>query len=889
MKPLRGLRAWMMRLVGLARRDADDARITEEMRFHLDQLAKRYERDGLSQAEARRRAAMTFGSTTAHREAGRDALGAMALERLAGNIRLGVRTLLHTPLSSLTIVATLGLCIGAATAMFATVNGVLLRALPFQEPDRLVWISSVRPDRWDAPFTLPEFMDFRELARESDVAAYTSWNAGWETSGGITRVQGMRMSANGFALLGARPSAGRLLETADDDVRAPHVVVLTHPFWMATHAGSKDVVGSPMRLNGEIYTIVGVMPEHFPWPLRGVDIVVPLVPDRDPLRHLRGSVNFLRLFGRLAAPDAMGGAERELTNVTADLRRQFPTEYATKIGVRFTPMREYFVGGYRSQLYFMLGGVALLFGVGLASVLNLLSMRAASRRTEIAVRRAIGASTGHLASQLLAEGTLLAIAGGLTGAGIASWAVSLTGFASPLNVLRFDEIRLDGQSLVVIVALSTIAAVLFSVIPLAVAMQTPAQAALLGSSRSSIGGGGQSRLRAAFVVAEVALALMLTFGMAMLADSLWRLERVDLGYQPDSVFITRVSLPAQRYRRPEELAQFVDRVHAELASDPEVVRDAMISVAPLSGLLRSVNFSVDGLPFLPTERPLANYRQISPDYFAVIRAPIVSGRSFVEQDDPSSMSVAVVSRALADRYLPAAAIGRRLLIDDNNVGPRAVTVVGVVENLRHVMLDAKPEFDIYLPLRQTHPDGVALVANNQFWVVRVATDPMRFEETFRRVLARVEPEAASSGASTLRTSVDTALAPRRVSVALVTGFAAVALVLAALGVHGVMAYAVQLQRRSIALRVALGATTRNVVGDVLRSALGLAAVGLAAGIAGALASARALEGLVFGVAPRDPVMLAVAAVVLVATTILASWIPARRAARIDPAMALRGE
>jgi len=891
MTPLRRLRALLARLgAALGSRHADEARMAEEMRFHLEHLADRYVAEGVPPDEARRRAALAFGGVANHQDDARRALRVFALDEIARDLRVCLRRFRRAPVATLSIVATLALCIGATTGVFSIVNAVLLRDIPFATPDRLVWIASVRPDRNDAPLSLPEFMEFGERARHVTLGAFANWSASLATEGGAQRLQGMRMSARGFDVLGAPATAGRLLHAADDAAGADRAVVLSHAFWLRQFGGdTAAALGTTLRLNGEPFTIVGVLPRYFPLPLRDVDVVVPLAPDRDPRRHLHGSTNFLRVFGRLAESASPADAEQELAGFTRDLRDRHGTAYASKLGVRLTQLQEQLVGGSRRALFMMLGSVALMLLIALTNVGNLLLIRATARQGDVALQRALGASTRTIARQLVTEGAVLAGAGGLAGAALAWWSVALTARLGPLRVLRLEEARIDWTALLVALALSLAATALFSVLPLGVALRADPQAALAASGRMRSGSRGHGRLRTAGVIAEVALALVLVSGTTTMVQSLARLQQVDLGYRPDSVFIARLALPPQAYNRLGNITAFYGRLQDAFAARSEVVAAGLTSVAPLSGLLASVPVAVVDAPLPPGERPSANYRVVSPGYLAAIRATMLRGRGFTEADDSSAIPVAIVSRAFADRFLPGDPIGRQILVDDNNTGPRPLTVVGVMADMRLVALEGQPTDDVYIPLRQAHPDGVGLLANVQFWTIRVATDPSRFHATFRRILQEVDRDAASSGLGTLQGSVDAVLAPRRFSVALLVAFAGMALVLATVGVYGVMAYSVELRRREIALRLALGASPGGAVGLVLRNALGVVAVGIASGSVLALAFGRAMEGLWFGVAPGDPLVLGGVAALLGLTTMLASWMPARRAARIAPIVALAGE
>lgn len=812
------------------------------------------------------------------------------MRSLLAQLRLGSRALRRSPTSSAFIVATLALCIAASTGVFSIVYGVLVRALPYRDPAHLMWISSVRPSRSDSPFSLPEFMDLRERARTIDLVAYTSWNPTRPTATVTQRLQGIRISGAAFDLLGVRPSAGRLLRDGDDAADADPVAVLSYGFWQRNFVGRSNVIGTTIRLNGEPFVVVGVLPRHFPLPLRDLDVVVPLVPDRDPRRHLRNSVNFLRVVGRLRAGTTADVAERELTALTADLRARFPTEYATKLGVRITSLHEYLVGTSRLTLMVLLGCVGLMLAIALVNVLNLLLTRSATRHGEIAVRRALGASAWHVASQLLAEGVLLAAAGTIGGTLLAYWGVGLVTSAAGGAIPRLDEVHVDGTVLLFVAVLMAMATAMFSIAPLGLALRAAPHAALRAAGRTGAGYRGQAKLHGAFIVSQVALAVVLTATTAALLRSLTRLQRVELGYRTDSVFVARLSLPPQRYASPADVAGFYDRLHAELERRPGVRALGVVSVAPLSGLLATVPFTVPGRPPIAyRERPSANYRAVSPGYLTSIRARLVAGRDFVESDDASAPAVALVSHALVERYFGGTdPSGQELLVDDNDTGPRPVTVVGVVENMRHVDLEGPATYDIYIPLRQIHRDGVGLVTNNQFWTVRVLASPDAFGAVFLQALRAVDPEAATSGMSSMGSYVDRALGSRRFAVAVLVGVSIIALTLAAVGVYGVMAYSVTQRRREIGVRLALGTPPREVVRLILWRALRVSALGVAMGVMGSLIAGRAVAGLLFGNGPNDAGTLIAVSALLGAVSLAASWIPARRAARVDPVLVLSG-
>ena len=804
--------------------------------------------------------------------------------------RRGARALLRAPVFALAIVASLAITIGAVTTVFSVVDAVLLRALPFREPHRLMWISSVRPQRDDAPFSLPEYMDYAERARTVDIAGFTSWNASLATTSVAQRLQGMRISANAFGVLGVSPTAGRLLQPTDDLPDAARVVVLSHAFWLNRFGGNRGVVGQSLRLNGEEYQVVGVMPRHFPLPLRDIDVLVPLAPELDPRRHVRSSTNFLRLFARLRGSASLPAAQRELSAINADLRAEHPNEYATKLGARATPMQEYLVGGTRPTLLVMLGAAALLLGIAMANVLNLLLIRGIGRQGEMAVRRALGASTRHLAFGVVSEAAWLATTGAIAGAILARWSVSLVA-GSSIGVPRLDEARMEVRTLLFVIGVSVAATILFSVLPLFAAMRSAPRAALAAMGRGHQSGRGQTRLRAAFTVVQLAFAVLLTVITATMAASLAGLQRVELGFRPDSVYVARVALPPHKYGTVADVARFTDALEQALRAGPGVVAAGAVSIAPLSGQLYTVPFTVVGRPPADDrDRPNANLRAISPGYLRAIGGSLASGRELAPSDDEGSRSVAVVSRALADRYLAGVdPVGQQLLIDDNNDGPRPISIVGVVENMRHIDIDGPPPLDIFIPISQFHAHGLSFLAGSQFWTVRLAAAGTSYPSAFVRTLERIDRDVAAAQVRPMRAYVDDTLAPRTFSVSSLLGFAGLALILATIGVYGVVAYSVEQRRREIGLRLALGATGADVARSVILPAVRLALFGVGIGIAGALLTRQAIAGLLFGVTPTEPVILGVVSAALIGTSVLAATVPARRAASIDPVTALAGD
>ena len=805
---------------------------------------------------------------------------------ITNDLHVALRQHRRQPGFALAVVGTLGITIGATTAVFAVVNTVLVRALPFAAPDRLVWVASVRPDNPNAPFTLPEFIDYRSRTRTlSGLAAYANWSASLAGDAVTERLQGARMSANAFDVLGIAPAAGRLLNDSDDRADAPQVVLLSHRLWLRQFAASPDVVGRTVRINGESFTVAGVLPAHFPWPLRDVDVVTPLVPDRDPLRHARSSVNFLRFFGRLNEGRTFEEAQSELTAICRSLRQQFPVEYARKDAVKAVPFHEVLVGDFRQSMLFLLAAVMVVLLTALANLVSLALVRANGRRGELSIRIALGASRMQLLRQLAVESLLLAVIGSGVGWMVATQAVSAATAWAPPSIPRLGEVDLDITVASFMVAITVLVTALLTAPPFGTVIRSQAGEALRPSSRGATDDRWSHRARNVLVVAEISSALVLLLATIVLVDNLLRLQGLHPGFNPAGVFQARVSIPPA-HKSSDDVSRFYERLFDRLNAAPGVREVGVISIAPLTGLLATVPFSVAGHATADRDRPSANLRAISPGYLRAVGTRVMSGRLFAESDRSSAPHVALVSAALADRFLSGDAVGQRILIDDNNVGSRPVEVVGVVENVRQSGLDLPPTLDIYIPLRQVHADGVSLIRNNQFWMIKVDSDPAAFRATFLANLRAVDPDAAVSGAGTMRQFLDASLGPRRFNLGLFGVFALTTVLLAILGSYGLVSYAVSQRSAEIGLRMAIGATEGDVQRMILRQAAVLGVAGVVIGLAIAGALSPLVSSMVQDVS-LNPAVASATAVLLVGLVLTAAWLPARRAARIQPTLALR--
>ena len=806
---------------------------------------------------------------------------------MSTDCRIAFRQFRRQPGFVFAVISTLALAIGANIAVFAVVNAVLLRALPFSAPERLVWIASVRSDNPSAPFTVAEFMDYRSQTRAmSGIVAFANWTArlaGDEITEGL---QGARISANAFDVLGVTPAAGRLLHDADDQPSAAKVAVLGYRLWQRRFKGTAAAVGQSVRLSGESFVIAGVLPPHFPFPLREVDVFVPLAPELDPSRYVRNSANSLRLFGRLSPGLSSRQAQAELTTICRSLKDRFPVEYARKYAVKTVELREVFVGDYRQSMLLLLGAALVVLGTALANLVSLVLVRANERRAELSIRTAIGASRLHLGRQLIVESGLLVLSGCAVGWILAMWATSAALRWAPPSIPRLGEAGVDGRVLGFAVVIAVAAVVILTVAPLGAVWRAKAGDALRLSNRGTVGDRRSGRVRKTLVIVEISATLLLLLTTMVLLQNLLRLKRAQLGFSPDPVFQARISIPSA-YRSPDDLARFHDRLAERLVSLPGVEAVGVVSVAPLSGLLLTVPFTIEG-EAQERDRPNVNLRVISPAYLPAVGIRLLGGRPFSDADRPDTPPVALVSNALVKRFLNDAPLGRRLFINDNNTGPRPIQIVGIVEDVRQVALDAPPGLDVYIPLRQVHPDGVAFLRNNHFWMIRTATPPAAFRSSFLTHLRAVDQDAAISSAGAMREFVEAGFGPRRFNLGVFAAFSLAGIVLAVVGMYGLVAYAVSQRRFEIGIRMAIGATGHHIRRMIIREAALLGTAGAVLGGCMAAVVCPLVSHLAQDVSV--PILPAVSiAVFLLALVIAVASVPARRAARVLPTVAIRGE
>jgi len=794
---------------------------------------------------------------------------------------LAVRMLRRRPGFTALAVTVLALAIGANSAIFSVVEGVLLRAPAFEDPGRLVFIWEARPARNQVRNVVASYnyARWRERARSfTGISAYTSSAANLTGSGDPERLDAGRVTGNLFEVLGVRAFLGRALTDADSRPQAPPVAVLSEGFWRRRFAGDPGIVGRSLVLDGQPTTVVGVVPQSFQMPA-GRAIWLPITLDQELHDAWRG--RSMTVVARLAPEATLAQARDEMARLHADLAHELPA-YNTGWTVNVFPLHADLVRDVRPALTVLMGAVSLLLLVACANVANLLLARALSREREVAIRSALGASPARLVRQLLAESLLLGALGGVAGLLLGAWLLQGLLALLPAEVRLVAHVGLNPAVLAFTAGLSLASAVLFGLAP-ALQQARPSLAPALKEGGPTRGAShARRRLKAALVVSEIALSLVLTAGTGLLLRSFWRLANVDPGFRPQGVLTVPVGLPDRTYPTPERQSAFIREAVARISGLPGVGSAAAMSATPLGGVGSATRFRVLDRP-VPArgEEPSTNVRIVTPGLFRTLAIPLLAGRDFDERDVAGRPAVVVVSRGLAREFWPDKdPLGQRVSLSWD--GWTEAEVVGVVGDVRLNALDRDMPRVMYWPQAQLGSGFMALL-------VRTSTSPPSVVPAVREVLATLDRDLPPGRFRTLDEVAAGSLDPQRFLLQLLGAFALVALTLAAVGVYGVMSYTVAERIPEVGVRLAIGASPGDIVRLILGQGLALAAAGIAIGVVLAAAGAGALGTLLYEVPPRDPFSLAAVAALLLLATLAAAWLPARRAARTDPLKALRAE
>ncbi len=662
-------------------------------------------------------------------------------------------------------------------------------------------------------------------------------------------------------------------------------MLISRGLWQRRFGGTTDVIGRPLVLNGEAFTIAGVLRADFVSLVRDVEVVAPFSAAGDPRRANRAQ-GFLRVIGRVKAGVAPAQVADDLDGVLRRMRAAYPDAHGADTGVLVRSLHEEISGRAAPMLRMLLAAVALLLLVACANIANLFLVRGSARRREIGLRVALGATRRRIVIQLVTEAAVLAFIGGAVGLLVARLLVRALIAIGPTDLPRIAEIGIDWQVAVFTFGISLAASLLFGLAPAIQASRGDLGDALKGGDRAVSGGGG--RLRGILIFAEVGITTLLLITAALLARSFQELTTVEPGFRSSHVLTVRLSLPRSRYDSRAAIENFYQQVQPRVAALPGVRAVAAANVVPMNGYFATTPFSLDGLP--TKDAPEAHYRMISPDYFRALGIRLRSGRAFTTADRADSSSVAIVNETFARQYWRGGSpIGARLRLDDGDKVARAVEVVGVIADVKHFGLEKETTLEVYVPISQVPDPTTIWLANNMYWVIETTGEPLAATNAVRGEIAAVDPAVPATFVRSMDQWLGVSIAPRRFNLELVAGFALAALLLAVIGVYAVSASSVAQRTREIGIRSALGASKAQVILLVLQSALGPVLLGLTAGIAGALFSGRAIASLLFGVAPHDPLSLVIVTVTLIGAALIASYMPARRAGQVDPVVALRAQ
>ncbi|MEN3368362.1 MAG: hypothetical protein V7609_505 [Verrucomicrobiota bacterium] len=812
------------------------------------------------------------------------------METLLKDIRYAFRQLIRQPAFSAVAILALALGIGANTAIFSVVNAVLLRPLPYRAPDELVWLWGTNPlnDIPKESASYPDFKDWREQAQSFQAMGGFANSAPILTGGDgePERLPGAVVIGDFFTILGVEPALGRKFLPEENDQGKTRIVILSHALWQRRFGGDPKIIGQQIVVNGNPHTIVGVMPAGFQDPVpaarKAVQIWLPLTIT-DGMRNSRRG-DFLYVVARLKSGISIDQARAEMKAIAARLEKQYP-DTNTAWGVTVQSLHETLTGDIRPALLLLLGAVAFLLLIACANVANLLLARASSRQREISIRAALGASRWRVVRQLLTENTLLSLAGGALGLLFAVWGMHALLALSPGNIPRLDSIGIDRDVLLFTLGVSLVTGVIFGLAPALTASKPNLNDALKEGGRSAAEGAGGRRLRNGLAVAEIALSLVLLVGAGLLIRSFVRLQQVKAGFNPQHLLSVELSLPTAKYKENEQVIQFFDQLLGAIGKQPGVEAATISTDLPLGGNADFLAFSVEGHPLAPTDRtPDAEARVISPDYFRTLQIPLRSGRLLTDRDIRGAPDAVVINETLARKYFPGAdPLGKRITFGDPQAKDAEwYSVVGIVGDVRGTRLNDEPYAQLYTSYRQTPRRAFSLI-------VRTAGEPTAMLRSVREQIWALDRQQPLYNVRTVDQVLAQAIARPRFNMLLISILAGVALVLAAVGIYGVISYSVTQRTHEIGVRMALGANTSDVLKLVVGQGMLLAGAGLAIGLMAAFGVTRIMASLLFGVSATDPVTYLGLAALLGAIAFLACYIPARRATKVNPVTALRAE
>ena len=801
------------------------------------------------------------------------------MDSIIKDIRYGIRSLLKRPGFTVIALVALALGIGANTAIFSLVNAVLLQPLPYPESDRLVWAwGNIRTGGNRASVAPLDFLDYRSHNKTFEhFGATMQLSLNLTGSGEPERLIASGVTGNWFDVFGVRPALGRGFSLENEKSGQDQVTVLSHAFWQKRFAGDPSILNKKIVLDGKSVEVIGVMPRDVAFP-QAADLWVPVNFDISPEMKQRRA-HFMRPIGRLKEGVTLTQAQADTDLIAAQLEEQFP-ETNKNWSLRLVSLRDQLVGGTQTTLLILFGAVGFVLLIACANVANLLMVRAAARQKEIALRTALGASRFRIARQMITESLLLAIIGGILGTVLAAWGVEVLVSLSEGSIPQTVNVRIDLTVLAFTFLISVLTGLLFGLVP---ALRT-VRVNLIDSLKDGMRGSSESalrnRTRSLLVVFESAIAVMLLIGAGLLVRSLVALQNVDPGFDPNNVLTMRISLPRQKYDTPEKAANFFGQLETRVAGLPGVESAALISELPLSNQPNDMPFTVEGRPPVASisEGFGADFRMVTQNYFNALRIPLLRGRNFTEQEVRQSDKVLLVSEQLVAQIFPnEEPLGKRLVMA---MSGEPYEIIGIVGDIRHQSLGAPGLPTMYMP---SHMRGSTNV------VVRTKVDPLSIVAGVRKEVQALDPDQPIAAIKTMNEWVTTSVAAPRYRTTLLALFAALAMILAATGIYGVMSYSVAQRTHEIGVRMAMGARQFDVLKLVVRQGMILTLIGVALGLGGAFALTRVMSTLLFGVTAKDPITFAAVAALLMAVAFIACFVPARRATKVDPLVALRYE
>jgi predicted permease len=880
------LKDLFFRLRSVFRRETVECEMEEELRFHSERQLEKYLKRGMSRDEAQRRVRLDFGGLEQVKEECRDARGVSLLETLAQDLRYGWRTLLKSPGFAAAALFTLALGIGANTAIFSVVYGVLLQPLPFRDAARLVLLHETTPKVGDVSVSYPNFQDWRAQSRTfSEMAAVTSVAFNMTGTSQPENIGGLAVSPNFLSMAGVRPVIGRGFSPDEEKAGTAPVLLLSYALWQSHFGGDRRMIGQTIRLDSRTVTIVGVLPRDFRW-VETCDVMEPMgvwATNNGSVAE-RGQRGDLTVVGRLAAGVRMEQARAEMDGIAARLARAYP-QANDQFGVKLQPLREVFSGEARPAMVVLLGAAIFVLLVACANVANLFLMRGAVRAKEIALRIAIGASGGRIVRQILTESFLVALLGGLAGVGLAMAGIPAMARLIPADTLAGANVGMNGAVLLFSAGLVVLSVLAFGLAPALHSARGNVHADLKDGGKAT-SGGGRNRWRGLLATSEVALALILLVGAGLMMKSLYRLLAVDSGFRPERVLKMEMSLRTAQYNKDPAVIGFWQQALDRVRALPGVESAAVGTAIPLTDDHWRTDITVEGaaLP-KPSGYPHPDMHIVSPGYEKTLGIRLLRGRGFTDADRENAPRVALVNATVAQRHFPGAdPVGKRFTLGhlEANRAPQWVTIVGVLADTKMYGLANPARLEVYVPFRQ-------LVSNEMVLLVKSGVEPAALVSAIRGVVVSIDKEQPIFGIATMQEVVNTSVSTRRITVILLGLFSGLALVLASIGIYGVVSYSVAQRAREIGIRIALGAQRGDVLRLVLAQGGKISLAGIAIGSAASAGLTWLMAKLLYSVSAVDPVTFTAVAFVLAVIAMVASYIPARRALRVDPLVALRNE